>query len=122
MPNTVRYYLQISLTSGLIVVCTLHFSRLISFARDILGKAAKSILLFFQSSLIQSKYTLQNWMSSQKLLQYSLEALKSISNNLKIPQKDEKALPKHSLRLHFRAFSGIFTLYLPLNLNLYDIP
>lgn len=122
MPNTVQYYLQISLTSGLIVICTLHFSRLISFAAAILGKAVKSILFFLQSSLIQSRYTLQNWMSSQKLLQYSQEVLKSISNNLKSPQKDEKALPKHSLRLHFRAFSGLFQLYLPLNLNLYDIP
>ena len=122
MPNAVQYYLQISLAFRLIVVCTLHFSRIISFAVAILGKAVKSILFFLQSSLIQSRYTLQNWMSSQKLLQYSQEVLKSISNNLKSPQKDEKALPKHSLRLHFRAFSGLFQLYLPLNLNLYDIP
>ncbi|HTO35335.1 MAG TPA: hypothetical protein VLZ72_03795 [Flavobacterium sp.] len=122
MPNTVQYYLQVSLTLGLIVICTLHFSRTISFAAAILGKAVKSIQFFLQSSLIQSKYSVQNWMCSNKLLQYSQEALKSISNNLKSPQKDEKALPKLLQRLHFRAFSRLFTLYLPLNLNLYDIP
>jgi predicted DNA-binding transcriptional regulator len=118
MPNILEYYLQISLSDGLIAVCTLHCSRTFSVFCANSGKVIQSILSFFKSGIIQANYTLQNWVHYQKQSQQSPEVPKSLSNIIKSPKKEEKAVEKHSLHLHFQAFSGFFLLCSILNSGL----
>ena len=60
------------------------------------GKVHQSISIFRQSRIFQAGYTLQNWVCLKKHLNYSLEAPKSISNILKSPEKEEKAVSKYN--------------------------
>lgn len=122
MPNILDYYLQASPIPGLFVVCIHHFHRTLSVFRANSGKVHQSISIFHQSRIIQAGYTLQNWVYAQKHFNYPVEAPKSISNILKSPEKEEKAVAKHLASLHFQAFSGLFALYSPLNPNAYDLP
>lgn len=122
MPNILDYYLQASPIPGLFVVCIPQFYRTLSVLSANSGKVTQSTSIFWQSRIIQADYTLQNWVCPKKHLNYSLEAPKSISNILKSPEKEEKAVSKHLASLHFQAFSGLFALYSPLNPNAYDLP
>jgi hypothetical protein len=122
MPNILNYYLQASPMPGLFVVCIHHFHRTLSVFNANSGKVNQSITIFLQSRIIQAGYTLQNWVCLKKHLNYSLEVRKSISNILKSPEKEEKAVSKHLTSLHFQAFSGLLALYSPLNPNAYDLP
>ncbi len=118
MPNILEYPLKISLSYGLIPVCTHLCNRTLSVYHANFGKVIQSILDFLKSCIIQAKYTLQNWVCSQKHLQFTSEVLKSISNISKSPKKDEKAVVKHLLYLHFHTFSGLFLLFSILNSGL----
>src|SRR5690554_6387964 len=60
------------------------------------GKVHQSISILRQSRIFQAGYTLQNWVCLKKHLNYSLEAPKSISNILKSPEKEEKAVSKYN--------------------------
>lgn len=122
MPNILDYYLQASPIPGLFVVCIRHFHRTLSVFSANSGKVHQSISIFQQSRIIPAGYTLQNWVYPQKHLNYPLEIPKSISNILKSPEKEEKAVSKHLTSLHFQAFSGLFALYSPINPNAYDLP
>jgi len=121
MPDILEYYLPISLRNGLIAVCPLQCSRTSSVFRAISGKELQHLLNFPKSLHLQARYTLQNRVCPQKHSQYTNEALKSNLNILKSLEKDEKAVAKHSLSLHFQAFSGLFMLYSPLNPSVYDL-
>jgi len=101
MPYILKYYLQASPIPGLFVVCIPHFYRILSVFSANSDKVIQSILFFLKSRIIQAGYTLQNLVYTKKRLNYSLEVLKSTSNILKSPKKDEKALSKHLIRLHF---------------------
>ncbi|RCW28790.1 hypothetical protein DFO77_13627 [Marinilabilia salmonicolor] len=120
MPDILKFYLPISLRNGLIAVCTLQCNRTFSVFRTISGKVFQYILFFLKSFGNKPRYTLQNRVCPLKHSHYPPEVAKSISNNLKSPEKDEKAVAKHSLSLHFQAFSGLFMLYFPLNSSVYD--
>ncbi len=118
MPNILEYPLQISLSYGLIPVCTHLCNQIFSVFRAISGKVIQSILVFIKSCIIQANYILQNLGYSQKHLQFTSEVLKSISDIIKSPEKEEKAVVKHLLHLHFHTFSGLFLLYSILNSGL----
>ncbi len=122
MPNILNYYLQASPIPGLFVVCIRHFYRTLSVFSANSGKVTQSISIFQQGRIIQAGYTLQNRVCPKKHLNYPLEAPKSISNILKSPEKEEKAVAKHLASLHFQAFSGLFAFYSPLNPTSYDLP
>jgi hypothetical protein len=111
MPNILEYPLQISLSNGLIPVCTHLCNRTSSVFRAISGKVFQCILVFIKSCIIQAIYTLQNWVYPQKHFAYSCEVLKSKSNINKSPEKEEKAVVKHLLHLHIHAFLGLFILF-----------
>src|SRR5690554_6037492 len=96
MPNILNYYLQVSPIPGLFIVCIRHFHRTLSVFSAISGKIHQSISIFRQSNIIQAGYTLQNWVCPKKHLNYSLEAPISISNILKSPEKEEKAVSKYN--------------------------
>ncbi len=121
MPDILKFYQPISLSNEPIAVCTLQCHRTSSVFRAISGKIFQFILNFSKSHKNQARYTLQNWVCPQKHSQYTPEVAKSISNILKSPEKEEKADEKHSLSLHFQAFSGLFALYPPLNSSVYDL-
>lgn len=121
MPNILKYYLQISLSAGLIPNCTHLCYRRFSVNRAISGKAIQSILVFLKISIIQSNCTIQNLLNLQKHSIYTQEVLKSISNIIKSPKKEEKAVIKHLWQLYFSAFSGLFLLYSFHNSSIYDI-
>jgi hypothetical protein len=120
MPDILKIYLQISLSNGLIAVCSLQCNRTNSVFPAISGKVSQFILNFPNSLHKQARYTLQNRVYPQKHSHYTPEVAKSNSNILKSPEKDEKAVAKHSPSLHFQAFSGLFMLYSPLNSSEYD--
>lgn len=101
MPNILDYYLKASPIPGLFVVCIRHFYRTLSVFSANSGKVHQSISIFQQSRIIPAGYTLQNWVYPQKHLNYPLEIPKSISNILKSPEKEEKAVSKHLTSLHF---------------------
>lgn len=122
MPYILDYYLQASPILGLFDVCIPQFHRTLSVFIANSGKVHQSISIFRQSRIIQAGYSLKNWVYPQKHLNYPLEAPKSISNILKCPEKEEKAVSKHLTCLHFQAFSGLFALYSPLNPTRYDLP
>lgn len=122
MPYILDYYLQASPILGLFVVCIPHFHRTLSVFSTNFGKVHQSNSIFRQSRIIQAGYTLQNWVCPKKYLDYPLKVPKSISNILKSPEKEEKAVSKHLTSLHFHAFSGLFALYSPLNPTAYDLP
>lgn len=122
MPYILDYYLLSSPIPGLFVVCIPQFYRTRSVFSANSGKVHQSISIFRQSRIIQAGYTLQNRFCPKKHLNYPVEAPKSISNILKSPEKEEKAVSKHLTSLHFRAFSGLFALYSPLNPTSYDLP
>lgn len=122
MPNILDYYLQASPIPGLFVVCILRFFRTLSVFSANSGKVTQNIIIFRKSRIIQAGYTLQNRVYPQKHLNYLPKAPKSISNILKSPEKEEKAVSKHLTNLHFQTFSGLFALYSPLNPNAYDLP
>jgi hypothetical protein len=115
MPNILEYYLQISLSDGLIAVCTHLCNRTFSVFRAISGKVIQSVLFFLKACVVWSIYTLQNWICTKKHLQHTAEVPKSISFIIKSPKKQGKAVTKHLLHLHFHAFSGLFLLYSSLN-------
>jgi hypothetical protein len=115
MPDILEFYLQISLNYGLIAVCTHHCNRTSSVLHAVSGKVLHHHLVFPKSPLIQANCTLQNWACRKKNFQYTPEVPKSHSNILTSPKKAEEAGIKHSLNLHFQAFSGLFLLYSPLN-------
>jgi hypothetical protein len=121
MPDILKFYLQISLSNGLIAVCTLQCNRTNSVFGAISGKVLQNILVFPKSLLIQANYTLKNRVCPQKHSRYPPEVAKSISIIFKSPEKEEKADGKHSLNLHFQSFSGLFILYSPLNPSVYDL-
>ncbi|MFW5781380.1 MAG: hypothetical protein ACOCXD_02310 [Bacteroidota bacterium] len=121
MPDILKYYLPISLRNGLIAVWTLQCNRASSVFLAISGKAIQYLLIFPKSLPIQARYTFQNRVCPQKHSYYTPEVVKSISNILRSPEKDEKAVTKHSLSLHFQAFSGLFILYSPLNSSEYEL-
>jgi hypothetical protein len=122
MPHILDYCLQASPISGLLVVCIHQSHRTLSIFSANSGKVHQSISIFRQSRIIQAGYTLQNRVCPKKHLNYPVEAPKSISNILKSPEKEEKAVSKHLTNLHFQAFSGLFALYSPLNPTSYDLP
>ncbi len=122
MPNILDYYLQVSPIPGLFVVCIPHFDRTLSVLSANSGKVIQSISIFQQSRIIQAGYTRQNRVCPKKQLNYPLELPKSISNILKSPKKEEKAVSKHLTSLLFQDFSGLFALYSPLNPTRYDLP
>jgi hypothetical protein len=116
MPNILEYPLLISLSYGLIPVCTHLCNRTLSVFSAIFGKVIQSILVFFQSCLIQAIYTLQKSQYPKKHFTYSCDVLKSSLNIKKSHQKEEKALPKHYTSLHFSMYSGLFQAVSRLNL------
>lgn len=99
MPDILKSYQPISLRNGLIAVCTLQSNRISSVFRTISGKVPQYILIFPKSLHKQARYTLQNRVFPQKHSYYTPEVVKSISNILKSPEKDEKAVAKHLLSL-----------------------
>ncbi|HAF27785.1 MAG TPA: hypothetical protein DCG75_01945 [Bacteroidales bacterium] len=121
MPKILEYYLQISHSLWLIGVCTRHCSRTLSVICTNSGKAIQNIIIFLKRRIIQSNYTLQNWVYSKKHFAYSGEVFKSISNILKSPKKEEKAVSKHSLHLLYSIFSGLFSFYSTQIQSTYDI-
>ena len=121
MPNILDYYLQASPIPGLFVVCIPRLHRTLSVFSANSGKVIQSISIFQQSRIIQAGYTLEPKVYPKKHLNHPLEALESISNILKSPEKEEKAVSKHLTSLHFQAFSGLFALYSPLNPTAYDL-
>src|SRR5690554_3941538 len=96
MPYILDYYLQSSPIPGLFVVCISHFHRTLSVFSTNFGKVHQSNSIFLQSRIIQAGYSLQNWVCPKKHFNYSLEAPKSISNILKSPEKEEKAVSKYN--------------------------
>jgi hypothetical protein len=108
MPNTLEHHQQISLSYGLIPVCTHLCNRTPSVFSAISGKVIQSILVFFQSCLIQAKYILQKSQYPQKHFAYSYEVLKSTLNINKSHQKEEKALVKHYASSLLTMYSGLF--------------
>ena len=121
MPDILKCYQPIGLNNGLIAICPLQCNRTFSVFPAISGKVLQHLLIFPKSLHKQARYTLQNRVCPQKHLQYTPEALKSILNILKSPEKDEKAVTKHLLSLYFYAFSGLFMLYSPLNSSVYEL-
>lgn len=121
MPDILKFHLPKSLSNGLIAVCTLQCNRTSSVFRAISGKVLQYILIFPKSLHKQARYTLQDWVCPQKHSQYTSEVAKSISNIPKSPEKEEKAVTKHSLSLQFQVFSGLFALYSLLNPSVYDL-
>ncbi|WP_291861587.1 hypothetical protein [Marinilabilia sp.] len=120
MPDILKFYVPISLSNGLIAVCTLQCNRTFSVFPAISGKVLQHLLIFPKSLHKQARYTLQNRVYPQKHSHYTPEVAKSNSNILKSPEKDKKAVAKHSPNLHFQSFSGLFALYSPLNSSEYD--
>ena len=116
MPDILKFYLPISLSNGLIAVYTLQCNRTFSVFRAISGKALRYGIFFPKSGHYKARYTLQNRVCPQKHSQYTPEVLKSNSIIPKSPEKEEKAVAKHSLNLQFQTFSGLVALYLRLNL------
>ncbi|RCW39061.1 hypothetical protein DFO77_102216 [Marinilabilia salmonicolor] len=116
MPDILKFYLPTSPRNRLIVVCTHQCNRTSSVFRANSGKVLQYILFFPKSLLKQARYTLQNRVCPQKHSQYTPEVLKSNSIIPKSPEKEEKAVAKHSLNLQFQTFSGLVALYLRLNL------
>ncbi len=121
MPYILNCFLQASPIPGLFVVCIPQFHQTLSVFSANSGKIIQNILCFLKSRTIQARYTLQNWVYPKKHLNYTLEVLKSTSIILKSPKKEEKALSKHLIELHFQAFSWLFLLYSLLNPNVYDL-
>jgi hypothetical protein len=108
MPNILEYPLQISLSYGLIPVCTHLCNRTPSVFSAISGKVIQSIYIFLKSPIIQANYTLQKSQYPQKHFAYSCEVLKSKSNINKSHQKEEKALAKHYASSLLTIYSGLF--------------
>jgi hypothetical protein len=108
MPNLLKYYLQISLKFGFIVAYISHFNLIFSVFCASSDKVIQSILVFSKSSIILANYTLQILVYSQKQSSYTPEVQKSNLKILKSPEKEEKAVVKHLLHLHFYTFSGLF--------------
>jgi hypothetical protein len=115
MPNILEYHQQISLSIRLIPVCTLLYNRTFSVFSANSGKVIQSILFFLKACVVRSIYTLQNWICTKKHLQHTPEVPQSISIIIKSSKKEEKAVVKHLLHLHFQAFLGLFLLYSSLN-------
>jgi hypothetical protein len=108
MPKICEYSLQISLYHRFILISTHHYNKTSSYLYSIFGNVLRNISIFFQSSKIQAKYTLQNRHYSKKHSTYTLEALKSTLYIQKSTQKHSEALKKYYLHLLFSKFSRLF--------------
>ncbi len=118
MPNILEYPLLISLSYGLIPVCTHLCNRTLSVFSAIYGKVIQSILVFIKSGIIQANYTLQKIQHSPKHFAYSCEVIKSTLNIKKSHQKEEKALAQYYASSLLTMYSGLFLLYSILNSGL----
>ena len=107
MPKTLEYPLKISLSYGLIPVCTHLYTRTNSVFSANFGKVIQSILFFLKACIVRSIYTLQNWVYTKKHSPYTCEVLKSNQHILKSPKKQKKALSKYSASLLFAMYLGL---------------
>ncbi len=121
MPNKFKCYSQTSPGYGLFIVYTLYFFRLSAVVIPICGKSLSHTSFFLKSRMIQAIYYLQNLQYSEKPVKYTLNIHKSISNNIKSPKKDEKAVSIYLTSLLYQAFLELFSLHSPINPYSYDI-
>jgi len=108
MPSILEYPFQISLSYGLIPVCTHLYNRIFSVVNAISGKVIQSICFFLKVCVVRSIYTLQNWVYTKKHSPYTCEVLKSNQHILKSPKKQKKALSKYSASLLLAMYLGLF--------------